>query len=662
MIMNKDLKERGELKKWQDKYAIARSKFAAELDQMSDRDNIYLGRRDIDANPNNNTTVTKKTPSVRNISFELIESQVESDIPQPKVTAREDRPDQAKIVEDVLRGEIARLPFEAQNDEQERTCPIQGSSYFHVEWDSLNRTHTTVGELSIELLHPDQVIPQEGVVKINKADYIFVVLQQTKEYIKRRYGKDVKEDEDELVTQVITYYRNDKNGIGLFTWAGDTILENLDDFYARQQKQCLTCDAPYPRLYDECPYCESKKSEVISNDYEELTEDMILPNGKVIPAITVKPKEIFHEGMLIGTEYEEVSTRIPYYKPNCFPLVMRKNVSVSKRLLGNSDIDAIRDQQNETNKLLTKIGEKIYKGGSYVTLPEDAKVSKTDEELKVIRVRTPDKVKMIQVLNIQPDITKDSVMLEAQYEYARQTLGITESFQGRRDTSAISGKAKEFAAAQTAGRLESKRVMKNAAYADLFKIMFKFLLAYADEPRPFKADDQGDEVYRVFDRHEFIEQDSTGEWYYNDGFIFSTDDSGGLAANREAMWQETKENFAAGTFGNPMEPETLILYWTALKKLHYPGAGDMLTALEERNQEPPPPPPEAPQDQMTGMIPEMSMQGMGQIPMDMQQGQMQGIPPEIMAQLPPELQAELQAMPPEMAQQVLQQLLQQGGG
>lgn len=75
------------------------------------------------------------------------------------------------------------------------------------------------------------------------------------------------------------------------------------------------------------------------------------------------------------------------------------------------------------------------------------------------------------------------------YEEARQVIGITDSFQGRKDTTATSGTAKEFSAAQAAGRLESKRVMKDAAYAALFEAMFKFKLAYADEPRPVVSHD-----------------------------------------------------------------------------------------------------------------------------------------------------------------------------
>ena len=67
---------------------------------------------------------------------------------------------------------------------------------------------------------------------------------------------------------------------------------------------------------------------------------------------------------------------------------------------------------------------------------------------------------MISAHSLQPAINNDVILLDKTYEHARQTIGITDSYQGRRDTTAVSGKAKEFAASQSAGRLESKRTMK----------------------------------------------------------------------------------------------------------------------------------------------------------------------------------------------------------
>jgi len=217
-----------------------------------------------------------------------------------------------------------------------------------------------------------------------------------------------------------------------------------------------------------------------------------------------------------------------------------------------------------------------------MTLPDEASIRVDTEDMKVIRPGSAAAAQMIGVHDLEGNISQDMAYLEQVYQEARQVIGITDSFQGRRDASATSGKAKEFAAAQSAGRLESKRVMKDAAYAALFEAMFKFKLAYADEPRPVVSkDDHGNTQYQSFNRYDFLERDEAGEWWWNDQFLFSCDTSAPLASNREAMWQETRMNFQTGAFGDPAQLQTLILFWTKMELLHYPGAGETKTYLEE---------------------------------------------------------------------------------
>lgn len=199
------------------------------------------------------------------------------------------------------------------------------------------------------------------------------------------------------------------------------------------------------------------------------------------------------------------------------------------------------------------------------------------------------------------------VYLSQVYEEARQAIGITDSYQGRKDTTATSGTAKEFSAAQAAGRLESKRVLKDAAYAQLFEAMFKFKLAYADEPRPVVSyDNHGRAEYRQFNRYDFLDRDEAGNWVWNDRFLFSCDTSAPLASNREAMWQETRMNLQTGAFGDPANLQTLILFWTKMEMLHYPGAGETKSYLEEELQRQ-----------------QLQQQQMMQVQMQMQRQQMQ---------------------------------------
>ena len=574
---------------WQARLQRNESAYSHRLAAMDERERIYKGSRKIDKRVIGD--YTDEAAHVRNLTAEIIEAQVNSSIPQPKVTAmRQEDEYKAKLIEDMLRNELNRLPMEQLNDQQERTVPIQGGGMFLVEWDNTQRSHTTVGELVVSLLHPKQVIPQDGVYTgVEDMDYIILKMPQTKEFIKRRYGVDVKSETeqepdvkseanqspaDDMVTQYIAYYRNSKGGIGLYSWVCDTELEDIDDYQARRVKRCKQCGEAKPLDGDVCPKCGAKDWTSEVQEYETLTQPVVQSDGNVI-----MPYYVMADGSMIPT-------MIPYYKPDIYPIVLQKNVSIFGEFLGDSDVDKIKDQQNTANRIETKIVEKLVKSGSYLVLPDEAVIRADAEDMKVIRPGSAASAQLISVKDMEGNITQDLTYLAQVYEEARQIIGITDSFQGRKDSTATSGVAKEFSAAQAAGRLESKRVMKDAAYAQLFEAMFKFKLAYADEPRPVTSRDlQGNTVYEEFNRYDFLEQDVTGEWYWNDQFLFSCDTSTPLANNREAMWQETRENLQTGAFGDPTDVRTLILFWTKMELLHYPGAADTKAFLEQRLQE-----------------------------------------------------------------------------
>ena len=50
------------------------------------------------------------------------------------------------------------------------------------------------------------------------------------------------------------------------------------------------------------------------------------------------------------------------------------------------------------------------------------------------------------------------------------------------------------------------------------------------------------------------------------------------------MWQETRLNLQTGAFGDPAQLTTLILFWTKMEQLHYPGAGETRAYIEEQLQ------------------------------------------------------------------------------
>ena len=279
---------------------------------------------------------------------------------------------------------------------------------------------------------------------------------------------------------------------------------------------------------------------------------------------------------------------IPYYKIRQLPFVIRTNVSQTDSLYGISDIDTLENAQESSNKLLSKMEQNVLKGGSFVTVPDKKGLKLDDETLKIVPIKDPKLAQYFSVQNVQTSIQQEDILQQRMYDNGRVALGITDSYQGKRDPTAESGKAKEVAAAQSAGRLESKRRMKDAAYGNLYEMMFKFLLAYCDEKRSYaRMTPEGRLIEGKFFRYNFLDGEP-GAVYYNDRFLFSVDNASQLASNREAMWQETTANFQAGTFGNPADPTTLVLYWNIMKGLGYPLAKTALASVQQRERHLPP--------------------------------------------------------------------------
>lgn len=634
---------------WQERLGRNESAYSDKIAKMDVREELYRGSSELkpltDQDLEDDGSL-KTTPHRRNIIMENIESQVSSSIPQPKVRPLRGKIDEAKakLIEDMIRNELDRLPMEEINDMMERIVPVQGGGAYLVEWDNTKRTHLTVGEISVTYLHPKQIIPQDGVYTgIEDMDYIIIKLPQTKGYIKRKYGVDVDAESetepeikgssdastaDDMVTQYIGLQRNDNGGIDLYSWINNTELEDIEDYQARRLKRCAKCGAAkqiagemvtrikerdpleesvaaaelarmiasgeaseYPAgvplesdaVITEtvevqegiCPYCGSEEWTEGIEEYEEIYREFVTGSGIRVPGATYRLDEN-------GKPYL-APTKIPFYKPDVYPIVLQKNTSVFGEFLGESDVDKIADQQNTVNRMERKIIDQLISAGTMITLPPIDKFTVDPKDAKKIYLANPEAIAYVKNIDLTGDITPHMSYLQQAYEEARQILGITDSFQGRRDTTAKSGVAKQFAAAQTAGRLESKRVMKDAAYARLFELIFKFKLAYADEPRPVVATDEKGEIRdEVFNRYDFLEVDEAGEYWWNDLFLFSCDTSAPLANNREQMWENTTAQLQAGCFGDPTKTETLILYWTKMELLHYPGAAETKKYLAER--------------------------------------------------------------------------------
>jgi hypothetical protein len=608
-------KQNKKLADWKNKLEDARNKYSDEMSRMVTYRKYYKGTREIMPSVNSQATSTKQASNVRNIVYELIETQVDSSIPMPKVRAIHAEDDELALrIEKLLENMATSLKLQPLNDSMERVTYVQGGSLFHVQWDASKGTHSEVGAVKVDSLHPYKVIPQPGVINLDEMDYVFVQDVMTKNAVKRFYGVDVSDaandqpdietnnsevnTSEDLVTVNTAYYRNENGGVGKYVWCDVYELQDFEDYQARLRDTCAECGATM--IDGVCPVCGSTKKKKVTDDYEELIEGIEIsidgggrtkldPYNEESDLFTNEP-EFDEEGNPILDEQgmpnvKRVQKKIPYYKPNMFPLILRKNISEEDRFLGGSDVVVIMDQQDAIKKYTTKIDEKLMKAGSALTLPRGLQVEKNDKDFKIIRVDNPAEVSQIQVLNLQADVKYDTSMVEMNYEAARSTLGITNAFQGKYDPSIRSGTARQYAINQSAGRLESKRTMKNEAYARLYETMFKFWLAYADQTTAISTTDAtGMTIHETLDRHEFLKMDAAGEFYWNDEFIFETDPTSTLMANREAMWEQTDLKLQSQAFGPLGDLETLKTFWTFMKANGYPNAGLALDSIMQRIQ------------------------------------------------------------------------------
>ena len=609
--MKIDVIDSNKLAFFQDLYNEARSYSDKLYEKLNQNIEQYKGSKKIDG-----SEVDAK--QVRNITYELVESQVTSYLPTPAVSPKmyNDRNERnAKSIETLLRNKRNELPFEKLNDIDERFNPIYGGSIWLIEWDNSITTHNTVGDVKISCLSPKKFTGQPNIYDVKEMEYCFIEFETTKEDIVRKYGvtpevADETESEenadDKTATLYVCYYKNDADKVCQYIWSADTELSDIEDYYARKRYVCKKCG----KRKEICS-CEKGDYELQNEEYEELEEDIILTDGEILPAMspvikdgqvvteTVKQQAILEDGsvaledingvklpIMIDVQVPKMEkTKLPFYTPNILPIVIRKNTSEEDSLLGQSDVEFIRPQQQAINKIESRIVEKLMGSGVFPIVPEEFN-GEIDNSIwkKVFRAK-PSTFNMFGRVDLQVDISRDIAQSDRLYDQAKRILGISDSYQGQYDASAQSGKAKQIQVNQAAGRLDSKRQMKNAAYAEIDQIIFQYYLAYADEPRPASYKDaMGRTQNCMFNRYDFIERDEAGEYYYNDEYLFSTDATVDVERNRETLWQENRINFQQGAYGNPTQLTTLLIFWLNMEKAHYPWAHDNVERIKEEIQ------------------------------------------------------------------------------
>ncbi len=541
-----------DLKKWQDRLALAQTNINQTI--RDEREMIYLGTGNVDANINQSKTQNgprKKANNVVNLVLEFIETNVDSTIPLPSVkTKLPGYGFQADMIENSLTSDITELGITAINDVNERVTPVQGYSAMLVGWDPDFKHHLYRGELTIESVHPKRIIPQPGVYELEKMDYFFILSSVTKIFIKKRYDVDLENEGEQFpgidylnsnmsqphnpdkVTEIVCWYKNDDGDVSKFVWCENEILEDLPNFYARRVDGKISSE-------------------------ETLTTEVTLASQEVLP----------------------VGTKVPYFTPTRYPLIIRENIPLNFAFGGQSDVDVIRDQQDAHKKVVSIIEEKILRGTAIVTALDDHRFNLSNELYPIVRGSLP-QLQALGVKTLQADISSDMAFANQQYKAAQSTLGITPSFQGKADPTATSGIAKQIQVQQSSGRLRSKESNKYAAYKELYEIMFEFKLAFYDELRPFVTKDQnGQDSYGDFNKYAFLVRDKAGELYYNTDFIFHADAGAGLP--RDKMWLFNQANEMLKYHAYAPNPES-VAFWTQMVAQKYPNAKAILDTINKQ--------------------------------------------------------------------------------
>lgn len=603
------------LKEWQDKFANARSKIDTEA--FDKRERLYLGTYDVEKNQNNPNQPTKKANNVINIHYEFTETMIDTTIPQPSVISRRyGFEDQAKMLEDSIKNDLLHIGIDKINDKNERTTQIQGYSLVLVEWNPESDSHIFKGDISLREIHPKQFLPQPGVYEIDEMDYFFILNSVTKHYIKSRYGKDLDAEQDEFaqlneingatninqnrssnekVTEIIIFYKDDEGEVGKYVYCNNVVLEDIPKFYHRKLHKCSKCN----KFEGECE-CKKPKFNEEDLENEVLDHDVQIGNGEVIPA----------------------GEKIPYFTPKIYPVAMRINVPRNFAFGGMSDIDVVKDQQDAIKKMTTAVEEKIIRGGTIITAPDTMPVTLTNQLYQIVK-GTPQELANFSVRNLQASVTQELEAIRFMYQSARDTLGITEAFQGKPDNTATSGKAKMINIQQSAGRLNSKLFNKNIFFTRLFEIIALFKLSFIDEKRPYTyKDENGHEQYGEFIKYSLLDRDSAGELYYNVAFNITADAGAGLP--KDKMWLL---DMYLNLF--KMQILTPLQLLRTLSDLQLNGAHEIYKQLENQAQA-------LEQGQVPGQVPPGAMPGQVQPEAMPQPGAMpqpqpqQQIPPEAM--------------------------------
>lgn len=646
-------KQQAKLTEWQKKLETALSEHNSFRSDASSWDAMYHGTKAVSdgsgrvyMSDRDNTTDRQNTANARqvvNITFQLIESQIDPSIPLPAVDPIEvDDDERRKMVEGTLTYMSTGTDLKRIVSENERIVKKNSLCVMKVGFNPDIKGHSFRGKIETTNPHPVNVIPQPGVYRVKDMDYLFHIENRTLDYVCRRYGEkfraeldgespeysyldqfgasqDSTDTTDNGKISVVECWYKDKDGdVCLMTWANDIVLRDVPKFLYKRDGQ-----------------------------------------GKIVE---------FDEVEIQGADGTTQTAKVPVRVPKRFPFVIQYNIPREKSYYGKSDPDVIFDQQEGIKKVLSMEENKQINGMTKIITRKNTGLKRLLANPVTQIVETDDPMQDLRVVDMK---TYDNALKDLYGIYvqaAKDSLGVTEASQGRAEGGSLSGKALELLANNSAGRISTKIFEKQTAFTELYQIYYDFLLAYYDEKRPFRTKGPDNKpVFGYFDKSQLIKQDSTGEWYYPEFDIYITTDSGLPKEKRFIM--DAANNALKSRAVDP------VGYWTIMESIDFPNATAILEMERQKMQQPPGPGAPGANPIVPGMgnpqqeqPPGPPAMGAG-IPQEQPTGPPTGqTNPQVvqmalqaLAKVDPELAQQIAQLPPEQQMAAIEQMMQGGG-
>lgn len=543
-----EYEQQEKLRKWKEKLERAIEAHSDYRTKCAKWDAIYNGTDEVEGS-------NVKARQVVNLTFQIIESSIKTDVPLPRVDEISiDDKDAKEMVEGMLTYMAQGPELKRITSQNERIVKKNAQAVFKVSYNPDYDGHSFRGRVEVINPHPVNVIPQPNVFRVKDMDYLFHIENRTISQICRRYGEEFREllenesaeyqdldtfnefnvqstSEKGIVSVVECWYKDKDGDVCLLTWANDVILRDIPKFYYKRDEQ----------------------GNIIDTEEVEIEEIDPITQQPVKKTVTVKCRV-----------------------PKTFPFVIWYNIPREKNFYGKSDVEVIQGQQESIKKILSIQEEKLIKGTSKIFVREGLGLENkiTNATLQVIP--TPDPNSDIVVKDMKTPDNDYVQYYQFIQQAAKDTLGITNAYQGKADSATLSGKAIQALAQNAEGRLEVKQFEKEIAFTELYQLLYDFIVAFYDDEIPYRIEGSGSPKFGTFTKGKLIKQDKAGEWYYPEFDIYINADSG-LARDKATILQNAVQ-LAQAKLLDPVE------LWTILEDIGYPSASLVLD-MEKQKQE-----------------------------------------------------------------------------